>query len=325
MPITASPAKDSVLYHVQPGDNLSKIIKNYYGAVGIQQQQVIIKEIMADNPFVTNPSVIYPGQALIIDIPTSYKSPAGKQTTPTVNADKKDLKPLVQKWQKGDKQEQSFYAAMSPYLLGTGSAGLTMIETNFKTNAPIVAKIAELYNQYKEGKITKGQYDGRRASLLQQLKTKLGPTQRILSGGKPANEILRISRTKGATPTVNINQQVSKMTSISKYASRGGVVLSAAGLGISCYNIANTDDRHKKNEILVESVGALGGGLVYGGVATLTIVLMATPVGWLGALAIGIGGALTGAAAGVGTKYLYNSKFKHVDVAKLTKVDQVCR
>jgi len=115
------------------------------------------------------------------------------------------------------------------------------------------------------------------------------------------------------------------MTIISKYASRGGVVLSAVGLGLSCYSIANTDDRHKKNEILVESMGALGGGLVYGGVATLTIVLMATPVGWLGALVIGIGGALTGTAAGIGTKHLYDSKFKHVDVARITKVDQVCR
>ena len=115
------------------------------------------------------------------------------------------------------------------------------------------------------------------------------------------------------------------MASISKYVSRGGFVLSAASLGVSCYNIAGTDDRHQKNEILVESVGALGGGLIYGGVATLTIVLMATPVGWIGALVIGIGGALTGTAAGMGSKYLYNSKFKRIDVAKITKVDQVCR
>ena len=176
MSTVSSAAKDSVIYHVQPGDSLSKIIRYYYGTVGIPQQQAIIKEIIADNPYITNPNVIYPGQALIIDIPQNYKSSAGNQATPTINADKKDFKPLVQQWHKGDKQEQSFYAAMTPYLLGTGSAGIGMIETNFKTNAPIVAKIAGLYNDYKEGKITKGQYDGRRAGLLQQLKTKLGPT-----------------------------------------------------------------------------------------------------------------------------------------------------
>jgi len=51
-------------------------------------------------------------------------------------------------------------------LRGTGSTGLIMVDTSFKTNASLIAKLAENYNEYKSGKITKGQYDSRRRGTV---------------------------------------------------------------------------------------------------------------------------------------------------------------
>lgn len=46
---------DTILYRVRPGDNLTAIIKRYYGAVSLQQKNDIIRKIQADNPKLINP------------------------------------------------------------------------------------------------------------------------------------------------------------------------------------------------------------------------------------------------------------------------------
>ena len=122
-------------------------------------------------------------------------------------------------------------------------------------------------------------------------------------------------------PTQNITQQISHMDRLAKYASRGGVVLSAVGLGLACNDIANTNDVQEKSEILVESLGGLGGGLVAG----VAIMVMFTPVGWVGALVVGVGGAVAGYAAGRGSKALYTAKFSKFDIASATRVAQLCK
>ncbi len=315
---------DTIFYYVQPGDNLSNIIRHYHGPLSLQQQQRIIKQIQADNPQLTNPNRIYPGQALLIDLPQKYcPAPSTKQATPTVIADKRVFKPLMQQWQNATSEEKGWLSAITPVLLGTGAAGFTMIDTTFKTNTSLVTEMAENYNDYKANNITKGLYDSRRQKLLYKLKTKLGPTQRILSGNKPVNEVLRISRSKGTVPIGNINQQVTKMTNLSKYASKGGIVLSVVGLGLACHQIASSDTKQEKNEILVESVSSFGGGLVYG--AVLTVLLVATPVGWVAALAIGVGGALTGYGTGRVAKYYYTASGAKIDFASETGVNHLCK
>ena len=115
------------------------------------------------------------------------------------------------------------------------------------------------------------------------------------------------------------------MGTLSKIASRGGVVLSVAGLGGTCYEIANTDNTQKKNEILVESLGGVAGGVVYGVAATAAIIIMATPVGWVGALVIGAGGAAFSYGVGLSAKNLYSTHGAHVDLAAVTKISALCK
>ena len=317
---------DTILYRVKSGDSLNKIINNYYGKVSLQRRNEIIAIIQADNPKLKNPDMIKANQLLQIDIPPQYcAAPRSRKLTPLLNIDKAFLKPLQQQYQTASPKEKNFMRTLTPYILGSAGAATTMVDKTFQTNAPLVAKIAELYNQYKENKITKGQYDGRRNALLNKLKTKLGPVNYLLNGKSSPNEVIRISRTKGSAPTKNIRQQVSRMGRLSKIASRGGIVLSAAGLGLACYNIANTDNSNKKNEILVESLGALAGGAAYGIIAGVSLLLMATPVGWVAALVIGIGSVVAGAYAGNYAKNLYNTNFKKVNLSSSMGVTQWCK
>ncbi|MCI0507206.1 MAG: hypothetical protein L0Z73_14015 [Gammaproteobacteria bacterium] len=187
-----------------------------------------------------------------------------------------------------------------------------------------MGEMVQNYNDFKARKKSRGAYDYKRKQLLNKLDTNLGPTKRILHGSKPASEVLRISRKRGRRPTISLEKQSVKMLNIAKKARAGGVVLSAVGLAVACHEIANTADRHTKNEILVESVGGVIGGAVYGGLATLAIVAMVTPVGWVAALVIGVGGAVSGLASGYGAKHLYNTRGRHIDFAKSTGVDSLC-
>lgn len=103
------------------------------------------------------------------------------------------------------------------------------------------------------------------------------------------------------------------MGKIAKNATQGSALLTVIGLGLACNDIASTDDTQKKNEILVESVGG-----VFGGPATgVVILLIFTPVGWVGA----VGGFGAGKVSG----YVYNTYGQQVDIASATGVSKFCK
>src|SRR5690625_6851603 len=85
-----------------------------------------------------------------------------------------------------------------------------------------------------------------------------------------------------------------------------------------------TEPRDRQNDILVESGGSLIGGLAFGLGAGIGLALMATPVGWVGALVIGAGGALTGYAGGRGFKALYDLSGRRGDLVVRVGVSYVC-
>ncbi len=209
-------------------------------------------------------------------------------------------------------------------MLGAGSAKMSTLETTFSTNRPLLQEIVENYETYKAGRKTKGQYDYQRQKLMSRLSSNLGPTNLLLNGGQPPSEVLRISRTKGSIPTQPIERQLNKMAMASRLSKVGGVVLTGVGLGIACQQIAHAQSQSEKNEILVESGSSAVAGVLYGLGVSLALIITATPVGWVAALAIGIGGALTGAATGKGMLKLYNTMGGPVDFAAMTEADQVC-
>jgi len=113
------------------------------------------------------------------------------------------------------------------------------------------------------------------------------------------------------------------MKNLSRMASRGGVVLAVAGLGVACHQIANTKNKQEKNEILVESLGGLLGGVGYG--AAIFVIFTATPIGWVAALAIGVGSVATSYGTGQLIKNAYSMNGAHIDFASLTKINTLCQ
>ena len=209
-------------------------------------------------------------------------------------------------------------------MLGSGTAKLSMIDTTFKTNSPLLTEMVDNYETYKRGQITKGQYDYRRSRLITQLTTNLGPTNLLLNGTHAPTEVLRVSRTKGTAPTQPITQKIDQMGQLSRAASKGDVALSVVGLGIACHQIANATSQQKKNEILVESIGGLAGGIFYGLAVGVGVALMATPVGWVAALAIGVGSVAASYGGSRALRKLYDARGKHIDFATKSGVASAC-
>ncbi len=315
---------DTIAYHVQPGDSLNHIINRYYGAISAQKRQTIIQQIQHDNPEVSNPDHIVPNQLLFIDIPPQYCANSSEEwATPKLNLSKQQLKPLQQHWNNASSNERSVLSQVAPVMLGTGTASLFAIKTSFQSNAPHLQTLVNLYEDYKANKLTKGQYDYRRRKAIQAFENRLGPLRNILGRQKSHRQILRISRKRGRPLTGNITQHIAHMNRISKLASSGGAILTVASVGLACREIANTDNTLEKNHILMESLGSVFGGTLYG--IGATIVLMGTPVGWVAALVIGVGAVASSYAGGQAFKGAYDHFFKSKDIAEITGVSTLCR
>ena len=92
---------------------------------------------------------------------------------------------------------------------------------------------------------------------------------------------------------------------------------------MGCYNIAQTSSWHEKNEVFVETLLSTAVGV--GARIALTVYFIATPNGWVTALALGIGAVVGSLAAGKGAKYMYNRYGQRIDVVGMTNTDQLCR
>ena len=322
MPAEQASDFDTIFYDVHAGDSLSGIIKKYYGSVTPPRRKDMISKILLENPEIKNPNLIYPGQILVIDIPQGYSAIPGHLTMPTVAVDNETIDTLKDNLSKAPPEERRLVSALAPISLGSGATTLDMIKHTFKSNTPLLADMAENYNDLNADKVTKGQYDYRRRSLISKLKSKLGPTSRLLYGSRSPNEVLRISRTKGRAPTHIIKHQANRMRNLSRLASKGGVVLSVVGLGVACHEIASTDDKQQKNEILVESMGGVGGGILFG--AVVTVLLVGTPVGWVAALAIGVTGAVASFTSGKVAGHIYTTSGSKVDFVNDLGINRIC-
>ena len=316
---------DTIIYNVKAGDSLHRIIKTYHGSISLQQQNDIVSKIMTDNPEIKNPNLIYSGQILIIDIPQQYTAMPGFIRAPIISADETIISTLKSDIQRSTPPEKDLITSLAPILLGTGATGLTMIDRTFKSNTSLLTEMVENYNDYKADKISKGQYDYRRKKLVNRIKAKLGPTNALLNGNRSPNEVLRISRKKVSVPTQVMTRQIGRMGRVARLASKGGAVLSIVGLGVACHDIANTDDKQRKNEILVESLGGVTGGLLYGAAVTTSIIIIATPVGWLAGLVIGVGGILASYTGSEIAKSMYDIYGNNVDLISETGVKSICK
>ena len=190
-------------------------------------------------------------------------------------------------------------------------------------NIGLIEQISELYARYKSGALSKNQYDYQRRLLLNQFKNNIGPFERWLFGNKTSHEAIRIARGGGIPATKNITDQAARLKRLAAYGKHGGYVLTGVGVAASCMQIADTDSRQEKNEILVETVASTSVGLVGG--AIIGVFLVSNPVGWGTALVLAAGSAAVSYGSGYLARRAYTSFGKEVDFVSGAGIDSVCR
>ena len=96
---------------------------------------------------------------------------------------------------------------------------------------------------------------------------------------------------------------------MARYAKHGGVILTAAGVGMGCYNIAQAQSRQEKNEIFVETFGGTAASVIT--TVAIGLYFVATPTGWVTAIVLGVGAAATSIGAGKGLAIVYDKYFNN--------------
>jgi hypothetical protein len=338
------PINMPVLYPVQAGDTLSQIITQYYDITYHDPRYKAAEaSVVYFNEALTNPDKIYAGQLLRLmplpnhsevlacEIPNDfnpYELPATLSRHRLEPMGVNYTRSLEQHIPTNPAEQKAFWTmAWWDYAYPTLShgAGAGFIATGGvvgQSNTMLLNNVKVLYEQYQRGFISKGQYDYGRQKLLTQYKSLVGPLEKVLFKGQTTQEAMRITRYKALPATINFQNYAQKMGRLAKSATSGGVILSAASLGIGCYQIATSDDQHEKNEIFVETVSST----IFGGLAGfgVSILLFSNPVGWTIAIAAGVGVAASSIGVGKLAKSFYNAKGDSVDLVKEWGVDKVC-
>jgi hypothetical protein len=118
------------------------------------------------------------------------------------------------------------------------------------------------------------------------------------------------------------------MAKLSKYAARGGILLTVFGAAGMCGKIGSAGNVQQQNEILwVDGAGIIGG--VGGGFAAslaVGLIFVSGPVGWVGAvIASAAGGYLAQKAGKVIGKSIYDQYANTVDLVGHSGIGQLCR
>ena len=339
----------AAVYTIQPGDTLGSIIRDHY-QVNANNAQYAIAEgsIMHFNQQVKDPDVIKAGDHLrLMPLPSQavlQTGPVQAEYKQIVNATHKI--PLLPKGSRVEalpnhvsaqvrdkipinRKEQVAYNAFAlleenyGILSVSAGAGLGVFGNIVgRGNDEVIREISGIYEDFKNDKITRNQYDYKRKKVLQDLARRVGPFENILLRGK-ASQRLRINRKKSIPATQDIHKYADKLTKLSRYATRGNVLLAGAGAAMSCKAITDTSNRQEKNEILVETTFSTLAGAATG--VAVTIFLVSNPFGWAVAVGLGVGAAAASYGIGKATSVIYANNFNEIDLVNLSGVDQLCR
>lgn len=334
-----------ILYQVKSGDTLSKIIKaNYDIAYSDPRYKVAQASVLYFNDSLSDPNEIKSGQLLRLMPLAGHDSIAScpvpddfHQQHRAPVATRHRLEPLKPNYQDqlqhriptSPQEREAFWALAwlqenyDILSVSTGAGFTAFGGLASQANVAFMAEVKRLYEQKQRGIITGGQYDYRRRKALSAFAKKLGPFEKMMFKGKTAHQAVRIQQSGGLPATVNIDRHIARIGRMANYAKHGGVVLSAAGVGMGCYNISQTQSRQEKNEIFVETLGST----LAGGIATmgLALVFASGPVGWTAALVYGAIAAGGSFVAGKTGKIMYDRFGRKVDLVGRLKVDQLCR
>lgn len=309
-----------ILYAVKRGDTLTGIVREQYNLFGSAAAPVV-QRILENNQEIKSADLIYSGQLLVLRFP--WDAPEIR------TAEQDELKQTKKYWNGLEKPLQETMADLAYVdnisgILHAGGGGATgaglLIQSNLKPMKDIVGK----YEDYRAGKITRSVYGHYRSDRIKELQKRIGrPAESLLFKGKKANEALRMKPGGGPNATRPYLGQVNRLQKIAGKASKGGFVLAAAGLGLSCYEIAHTDSVVEKDKIAVEAIAGTAAGLGVG--VLIGLFLVSNPIGWGTAIIIAAGTAAVGYAAGNFAGHVYHENYSDVRIVEPLMIDRVCR
>lgn len=342
-----SPLFKPVIYTVKQGDTLSQIISNFYDVTyGSDRYKSALALVSYHNKQITNPNLLQPKQVIRLmpmtpnSVGMCLASDENKKVLAEFSNRSNQFHPTLgdgldkyKMYIPTDAQEQEMFWALAwlqdeyDFLsigsVASGAALSTLGGLVNKNNTALIQEVERLYNQYKKGTLTKGQYDYRRQKALKAFAQRLGPFEKVLLKGQTARQALQISRSKAVPATANVTKNLDRLNKLSKLSSVGGVVLTAAGVGMGCYNIAQAQSNQEKNEIFVEtvtsSIVSIGSGLA------LTAFLISNPVGWATILVLGTASAVGSYKAGKAFRDIYTTSGAKVDFVSMSGVDTICK
>lgn len=190
---------DTLLYRVRPGDTLPDIFRRYHPSITEKRLTLLSERVVAESPLLTTPDHLRPDQLIALKIPQQYCAvPTPDHHLFTVRTDNHNWLPELERdWDNSAREDRNLIATLLPAFIGMGSTQMSMIDTTFSTNTPLMREMVINYEDYKNGRKTKGQYDYQRRKLVHQLTTNLGPTSLITTGRRTPSEVLRISTHRG--------------------------------------------------------------------------------------------------------------------------------
>ena len=328
-----------LVYLIKPGDSVSKIIHNYYGiSISSPRYKAVEQQLVRLNPSITSPDRIVAGKTLLL-YPEDYGHMVGQCTLEdAMAADRSaDLSriyaPMLQRYQNNlptAAAEQEAFWAMSwlqenyDYLNLSAGSGLGTLGAMTTEGHNLLIKQVDIdYQAYKNGQITKGQYDYRRQKTLKLYAQKVGPLEQVLMKGKTAREAIRINRSRALPASANIDRHLGHLNKVAKVAAHGGPILTIAGGAMGCYSIANANTTQEKNEIFVETVSgaAIGTAVSIG----LGIFLASNPVGWVIGLGLAVGATGVGYGVGKLARSRYSSHYSEYDLVGDSFIGNVCK
>jgi hypothetical protein len=348
---------DMFEYRVKGGDTLSSIVFKMHGYTSRDARyNEAVAHIMALNPQVKDPNVIFAGNILRISVLPQAQPKVHTKEELTVLGPRihstKDKPAIITLYPKeaptihsstiqqanvsepfitskvADYDVESFWALSwleqnsnlltIPGGVALGSNGFLMNPGNRQ----LINEVADLYAEFKSGNITKGQYDYRRARSLTQLKKNIGPMEKLLFGNKTTFQSIRIARAGGVPATAHISHYASRINTLSKVSKVGGYALVGVGLTTSCMQIAHTTNRHEKNEIFIETIASTIVGVGIG--IAVGLFLISNPVSWGTALVLAVGSAAIAYGLGKAARIGYNISGSRVDFVSGAGLDLIC-
>lgn len=323
--------KERFIYIVKPGDTVSRIIHSLYNLQRGTERYAYAEAHLCYLNGIKDPNQIRVGQSLIITplplpeiLTRSFKQPADIiNQSPRPPFRTNTTLPITL----ATKPEQDMFWALSwfqqnsnwltiPGAMVADASGRILHEQNIG----LLREVKTLYDNYKAGRITKNQYDYGRQKALKQFSSRVGPLEKLMFGGRTSQEAMRIARGGAIPATQNIIQHASRLSNISKAARFGApVILSGASLAAGCMQIAHTDNRVEKNEVLVETITSTAVGVALG------VILFSNPIGWGVALVVVAGSAAASYGSGKLARHIYDKNFRRFDLVSDWKIDRLCQ